>query len=159
MTRRGGCACGAVRYRFDGDPLFVHACHCKDCQRLTGSAFAITMLIEEARFIVDEGEPLSGEVIAGSGGTKRTYFCGRCGSYLWSRPPARPGLLGVRPGGLDETDWFEPQAHIWTRSKQRWVRLPPDVPAFETAYAEAELWPRESIERRARAGARAQSAD
>lgn len=152
MTREGGCACGAVRYRLDGDPLFVHACHCKDCQRLTGSAFAITMLIEKSHLTVTEGEPRSGRLIAQSGRTKETYFCERCGSYLWSKPPSRPGLIGLRPGGLDDTGWFEPQAHIWTRSKQRWIRLPSDVPSFATAYDDEKLWPSESIERRDKAG-------
>ena len=152
VTREGGCACGAIRYRVEGDPIFIHACHCKQCQRLTGSAFAITMLVEQTRFTLDRGKPRSGELIAESGRAKRTFFCGGCGSYLWSKPGSWPVLIAVRPGSLDDADWFEPQAHIWTASKQRWVRVPRDVPTFEKAYVHTSLWPRKSIERLEQAG-------
>ena len=146
-SREGGCACGAVRYRLDGEPLFVHACHCKDCQRLSGSAFGVTMIVTADEFRVLRGEPASGEIRADSGTLKQAYWCPGCGSYLWGRSGGRPGCVSIRPGTLDDSDWFTPGAHIWTRSKQRWVELPADVPAFDKTYDQNEMWPAKSLRR------------
>ena len=146
-TRQGGCACGAVRYLLEGDPLFTHACHCTDCQRLTGGAFGVSMIIEESQFRRTKGQPMSGELIADSGYRKKVYFCGACGSSLWNKSSGRPGAITLKPGTLDECDWFKPEAHIWTRSKQPWVQIPEDTASYETAYDASEVWPKESLER------------
>jgi hypothetical protein len=145
--RQGGCACGAVRYEFQGDPLFTHACHCTDCQRLTGGAFGVSMIIEESQLRLTKGQPVSGELIADSGNTKKVYFCGGCGSSLWNESSSRPGALTLKPGTLDDTDRVKPEAHIWTRSKQPWVQIAADTPAYETAYDASKVWPKESLER------------
>ncbi len=146
-TRPGGCACGAVRYLLEGNPLFTHACHCTDCQRLTGGAFGVSMIIEESQLRRTKGQPMSGELTADSGNTKKVYFCGGCGSSLWNESSGRPGALTLKPGTLDDTDWFKPEAHIWTRSKQPWVQISEDTACFETAYDASEVWPKESLER------------
>ena len=146
-AKEGGCACGAIRYRFEGEPLFVHACHCKHCQRLTGSAFGITMVVAADDFELLSGEPAQGEIRGDSGGRKSAHWCPSCGSYLWARAERRPGCVSIRPGTLDETDWFAPGAHIWIRSKQDWVALPADIPAFDKAYDPVDLWPAESLRR------------
>ncbi len=90
---------------------------------------------------------MSGELKADSGNVKRIYFCGSCGSSLWNKSTGRPGMVTLKPGTLDDTGVIRPQAHIWTRSKQPWVQIPTDVPAFETAYDASELWPKESLAR------------
>ncbi len=146
-TRQGGCACGAVRYEFEGEPLFTHACHCTDCQRLSGSAFGIAMIFEESQFRCTKGQPMSGEIVADSGNKKKVYFCGACGSSLWNKLSGRPGTIALKPGTLDDNDWFKPEAHIWTRSKQPWVQIPEDASSYETAYDTSEVWPKESLER------------
>ena len=147
IKRQGGCPCGSLRYELTGEPLFVHACHCTYCQAHSGSAFGLTMLLEENQYRVTKGQPASCETMAGSGKMRTTYFCRECGATLWSRTPLRPGLVGFRPGTLDDTTGVEPKAHIWTRSKQPWVPLPAGVPAFEKAYVTAEVWPQESLDR------------
>lgn len=150
-TREGGCACGAARYELKGEPLFVHACHCTDCQRLSASAFGISMIVEKDRFELVKGRTARVELVADSGRTKQIYFCPACGGQLWNEVPHRPGLLTLKAGTLDAVDWFRPQAHIWTRSKQPWLRLDGGAPSFETTYDQAELWPADSLERARRA--------
>ena len=114
----GGCACGAVRYRLTSAPMFVHCCHCRDCQRQTGSAFVLKTLIE----------------------TDQTA--------LWSDYGGRPALRFVRIGTLDDPAALQPDVHIYTRSKVPWVALPEGVPAYEVYYDTNTLWPAESLARR-----------
>lgn len=144
--REGGCRCGAIRYELVGEPLFTHACHCTDCQK-RGGPFGLSMLVEEGQVRLLQGAPVSVEVVADSGRSKSSHFCRSCGTAVWGRSAARPGLLVLRPNTLDDTSWFVPQAHIWTRSKQPWVSLPAGVPAFETVYDARELWPEASLAR------------
>lgn len=146
IRRQGGCQCGAIRYELAGEPLFTHACHCTDCQKRAGP-FGLSMMVEEAQVRLLRGKPASHEVLADSGRPKSSHFCGRCSTVVWGRSAARPGVLVLRPNTLDDTHWFMPQAHIWTRSKQPWVPLPEGVPAFETVYDARALWPTESLAR------------
>lgn len=144
----GGCACGAVRYRLEAPPMFVHCCHCLDCQRQTGSAFVLNALIETDRIA-----PLSGETVAvtmptDSGRPHRVFRCAQCQTALWSEYGGVSKLRFVRVGTLDKPATIAPDVHIYTRSKQPWVVLPPDVPAFEAYYDSRKLWPAASLERR-----------
>ena len=148
----GGCACRAVRYRLRADPLIVHACHCTECQRLTGGAFAVNALIETDRLETLTGEPREVPVIGTSGKPQAIFRCPACQTALWSHyPGAGAKLAFVRVGTLDEPARLPPDIHIYTRSKLPWVRLPDGVPAVEAYYSSARLWPAESLERRAKA--------
>lgn len=152
LRRQGGCQCGAIRYELVGEPLFTHVCHCTDCQR-RGGAFGLSMLVEEKQFRLLQGDPEAVEIVADSGNVKTSRFCRRCGTTIYGRSAARTGIVVLRPNTFDDTAWFAPQAHIWTRSKQPWVALPEGVPAFETTYDAREVWPAESLARlRARSG-------
>ncbi|HEY3778403.1 MAG TPA: GFA family protein [Rhizomicrobium sp.] len=144
----GGCACGAVRYRLASPPMFVNCCHCHDCQRQTGSAFVINAIIETDRIDLLSGSPEPVSVPTDSGRPHDIYRCPQCRTALWSDYGRRPGLRFVRVGTLDEPGALSPNAHIFTRSKLRWVGPPPDVPAFEIYYDMQTLWPAESRERR-----------
>jgi hypothetical protein len=143
----GGCACGTIRYKLTERPLIVHACHCRDCQKLTGSAFVINLWIER-KFVEVNLVPKSFTLTAGTGKPHDVFFCEKCGTYIWSFYHAAPGdTLLVRGGTLDEPAIVKPDVHIFTRSKLPWLQLPADVPAFQTFYKMDELWPAESKER------------
>lgn len=144
----GGCACGAVRYALLSEPMFVHCCHCLDCQRQTGSGFAINALIETDRIRMVSGEPVPVRVPADSGRPHDIYRCPDCQVALWSDYGGRSYLRFVRIGTLDEPHRIAPDVHIFTRSKVAWVTLPPDVPAFEEFYDMKTLWPAEAQARR-----------
>ena len=144
----GGCACGAVRYRLDSPPMFVHCCHCRDCQRQTGSAFAINALIETGRIAVLSGEPEPVAVATDSGRPHRIFRCPACRIAVWSEYGGRSALRFVRVGTLDDPAALAPDVHIYVRSKLPWVSLPESVPAFDAYYDARQLWPAASLERR-----------
>jgi len=144
----GGCACGSVRYRMRSAPMFVHRCHCRDCQRQTGSAFVINALIEAERVEVLSGDPVPIAVPTDSGLPHRIHRCPQCQTALWSDYGGREAIRFVRVGTLDDPTAIVPDVHIYIRSKLPWVRLPEGVPAVEAYYDAKALWPQESQERR-----------
>ena len=147
----GGCACGAVRYRLKSGPMFVHCCHCTDCQRQAGSAFVINALIETDRIEVLSGETTCFTMPTDSGRPHDVYRCPKCQTAVWSDYGRRPNLRFVRVGTLDDPKALEPDVHIYTRSKQPWVGLPADAKVFAEYYDMPKLWPAESLARRAAA--------
>jgi len=147
-TFDGGCDCRAVRYRMRSRPMFVHCCHCRWCQRETGSAFAINALIETDRVEVT-GEVDRVDTPSCSGQGQLIARCPRCRVALWSHyAGAGTRLSFVRVGTLDDPDALPPDIHIFTSTKQPWVILPPDKPAVAEYYKSAEHWPAESLARR-----------
>lgn len=144
----GGCACGNIRYRMEMPPMFVHCCHCRDCQRQTGSAFVLNAIIETDRIEVLKGSPEPVTVPTDSGRPHDIYRCPSCRIALWSDYGRRPKLRFLRVGTLDESTSVKPDVHIFTRSKLPWIGLPDSVPAFEVYYDMKELWPAESLKRR-----------
>ncbi|MEZ4363882.1 MAG: GFA family protein [Kofleriaceae bacterium] len=147
---RGSCTCGAVRYHLRSAPMFVHCCHCRWCQRETGSAFALNAMIEADRVVVDAGEPEIIDTPSNSGKGQRIARCPTCKIALWSNyAGAGPRIHFVRVGTLEEPDRVPPDLHIFTESKQPWFVLPPGVPAVPVYYDREEHWPREALERRA----------
>jgi hypothetical protein len=146
VVREGGCACGAVRYRLISDPMFTNCCHCLNCQRQTGSAFVINLLIEADRVELVAGAAEPVDVPRDDGSMQRIFRCPTCQVAVFSRY-TRPGVLFVRGGTLDEPSSIEPDAHIFTRSKLPWITLPDSMPAFEVYYDSKSLWPAASLER------------
>jgi hypothetical protein len=144
----GRCACGAVRYRMKTAPMFVHCCHCLDCQRQTGGAFVLNALIETDRLEIEAGAPERHEVPTDSGRPHGIYRCPSCGVAVWSEYGGAAALRFVRVGTLQRPASLTPDVHIYTRSKQPWVALPAGVPAFEGYYDSSKLWPPASLERR-----------
>jgi hypothetical protein len=142
----GGCACGEVRYRLTSEPLFIHCCHCLNCQRQTGSAFVINLLIEADRVELLAGEPTPVDVPRSAGKKQRIFRCPVCQVAVFSRY-TRAGIWFVRGGTLDDPSAVTPDVHIFTRSKLPWVTLPDSVPAFTTYYDTKKLWPAASLER------------
>jgi hypothetical protein len=145
VQREGGCSCGAVRYRLTSEPLFVHCCHCLNCQCQTGSAFVINLLIEADRVELT-GDPKAVDVPRDDGSRQRIYRCPACLIAIFSEY-GRPEVRFVRGGTLDDPTEVTPDVHIYTRSKVGWVTLPESAPAFEAYYDSKALWPTSSLER------------
>jgi hypothetical protein len=146
----GGCACGQVRFRLASRPLFVNGCHCRWCQRESGSAFAINALIEADRVKVLKGAPARIKTPSNSGLGQIVLRCPDCQVALWSHySGAGERVAFVRVGALDDPDRLPPDIHIFTQSKQPWVVLPEGVPAVPEYYDSKLYWPAESLARRA----------
>jgi len=144
----GGCDCRYVRYRMETPPLFVHCCHCRWCQRETGTAFALNALIESDRVTVLAGEPELIDTPSLSGLGQKIARCPRCRIALWSHyGGAGPVLRFVRVGTLDNPDLLAPDIHIYTASKQPWVVIPHGVSAVAEYYDRSQYWPPESLAR------------
>lgn len=147
----GGCTCRAVRYRLEGAPLFVHCCHCRWCQRETGSAFALNAMIEADRVTLLCGAPERVATPSNSGKGQAILRCPECRVAVWSHyAGAGDRVAFVRVGTLDQPDLLPPDIHIFTTSKQPWVVLPPGVPAVPDYYDRKKYWPAESLARFAR---------
>ena len=150
QTYEGACTCGEVRYRMTSRPLFVHCCHCSWCQRETGSAFVLNAMIEAERVELLAGAPEVINTPSNSGRGQKIARCPTCRVALWSNyAGAGDAVRFVRVGTLLEPDRLPPDIHIFTASKQPWVVLPPDTPAVAEYYKASELWPKESLARRA----------
>jgi hypothetical protein len=150
-TFEGGCSCGAVRYRLTSRPMFTNCCHCLDCQKQTGGAFAINAMIETARIEIRAGEPAVIEMPSPSGRGHEIHRCPKCEVALWSNYGRRAWMRFVRVATLDAPHAIKPDAHIFTRSRVPWVTLPEDTPAFEVYYDTAKQWSPESLARLAAA--------
>jgi hypothetical protein len=128
--------------------MFVHCCHCLNCQRHTGSAFVVNLLIEASRVELLAGAPQPVTMPLNGGSPNDIFRCPRCQVAVWSVYGGRVAVRFVRAGTLDDPSAVQPDVHIYTRSKLPWVRLPESVPAFEAYYNPKELWPAASLERR-----------
>lgn len=145
----GGCDCGAVRFRMETRPLFVHCCHCRWCQRETGTAFALNAMIEADRVTLLGVEPEVVDTPSASGKGQLIARCPKCRIAVWSNySGAGPTVRFVRVGTLDQPDHLPPDIHIFTESKQPWVVLPPGMPAVPQYYRSKQYWPADSLARR-----------
>jgi hypothetical protein len=145
----GGCTCRAVRYRVTRAPLIVHCCHCRWCQRETGSAFALNALIETAHLTRLSGQPELVLTPSNSGKGQSIARCPGCRVAVWSHYAGLGERLAfVRVGTLDEPDRFPPDVHIYTESKQPWVVIPVGSRSFPQYYSSREVWSEASLARR-----------
>jgi len=149
FTAEGGCTCRAVRYRLTRVPLIVHCCHCRWCQRETGSAFALNALIESRELALLSGQPELVLTPSHSGRGQKIARCGACRVAVWSHYGGLGELVSfVRVGTLDEPERFPPDVHIYTESKQPWVVIPAGARAFGQYYQSREVWSAASLARR-----------
>ena len=147
-TFEGTCTCQFVRYRMTRRPLFVHCCHCRWCQRESGSAFALNAMIEAENVVVLSGEPEVVLTPTNSGKGQKISRCPQCRVALWSNyAGAGDSVHFVRVGTLLEPDLLPPDIHIYTASKQPWVILPPDTPSVTEYYDRKAYWPQASLDR------------
>ncbi len=127
----GGCSCAVIRYRIAAFPLGLYACHCTDCQRQSGSAFAMTMPVATAAFAIVEGAPKAWRRKSGDAEVT-AWICGDCGVRIYGERNTRPDSINVRAGTLDDTSWLRPAAHLFIRSAQPWVQFADQTSCFET---------------------------
>lgn len=153
ITYDGGCTCRQVRYRMTSNPLIVHCCHCRWCQRETGSAFVINAMIEADRVAVMTGQVEIIDTPSDSGNGQRISRCPECHVAVWSNYSS-DAIHCVRVGTLDEPDRLPPDIHIFTASRQSWVVLPPEIPAVEEYYETSDMWSADSLARLAAVFAR-----
>ena len=147
----GGCACRAVRYRLRAEPLIVHACHCTECRRLTGAAFAVNALIEWPLIAKLGTHPVPVPVWGASGKPQTIFRCPDCQVAVWSHYPGSGWKIAfVRAGTLDSPERLPPDIHIYTSTKLPWVELPDGARAVPEYYSLSEVWPAESLARRER---------
>lgn len=146
--REGGCGCGHVRYRIEGEPIFVNNCHCRQCQHQTGSTSVVNAFIEADNFELLSGGLTRHALKGGSGGAHVISRCGQCGVAI-SSEYARFGSLGlgIRAGTLDDAGSITPDAVVFVSEKMPWVALPEAIPHFEKYYDFAQVLPSERVER------------
>jgi hypothetical protein len=131
-TVAGGCLCGAVRYRIDGEPLGSGTCQCRSCRRASAAAIVPWIRVEAERFAFTAGRPVE---FSSSPSVTRT-FCGRCGTPLTYRRASDGGTLDVTTCSLDDPERFPPVAHVWTSHQLSWIRLADGLPCFAEASPE-----------------------
>jgi hypothetical protein len=131
-TIRGGCLCGKVRYSAETEPMFVGLCHCRDCQKFTGSAFALVIALPKPALTVTG--VLEGFATLGSSGKSiERLFCHECGASIMDEAQAMPGVVMIAGGTLDDQTWVKPSSQIYCTSAQPWVQLGGDMKRFETS--------------------------
>ncbi len=116
----GGCRCGQTRIQVTAPPLLASACHCTGCQRMTASAFSLSLAVPDQGFAIAAGEP----VIGGLHGATRHSFCPRCKSWMFTRPEGLDDIVNVRATMLDDRAWFRPFVEFWTKEKLPWAATP-----------------------------------
>lgn len=126
LPMEGHCRCGQVRFRVSAPPLLTMACHCTGCQRMSASAFSLSVAVPAPAFEVTQGEP----VIGGLHGEVRHHFCPHCMSWMFTRPPGEAPFVNVRPTLLEVAGWFSPFIETYTSEKLSWATTPA-VHSFE----------------------------
>jgi hypothetical protein len=130
VAASGGCLCGAVRFSVKGRPIRMAQCHCRDCQRASGTGHMSNAIFNEADVAIT-GTTASYASTADSGNTLTRHFCPTCGSRLYLTSSARPGMIVMAAGAFDDSGWFDPQVVLFTKSRPTWDITTNDVPSFE----------------------------
>ena len=129
---QGGCLCGQIRYEIRGGLGRPGVCHCKNCQRQSGSAFSTLAVVNREHFTIVEGEPaLYTDNETSSGAKVSRYFCGNCGSPIYSDMENRADIVAVKAGTLDDTSYYKPTYHLWCESRQSWFELAEGLPQLD----------------------------
>ena len=131
LPAKGSCQCGNITYEVTREPLVTVACHCRDCQKLSTSAFSVTMLLERTGFDLLSGELSSWERPTEAGGTAVCWFCPVCSNRIYHENPDVPDIVRLKPGTLDDTSVLEPIGHVWTCREQPWQKDFHDLPRSE----------------------------
>jgi hypothetical protein len=120
---QGGCQCGEVRYIVKAEPATLYVCHCRDCQKQSASAFAMSLTVATDQFRVTAGVMKEWRRPAASGADVFCRFCPTCGTRIVHGKDTRPAFINIKAGTLDDTSWLQPVAQIWTSRAQPWVDM------------------------------------
>ena len=147
----GGCQCTSVRYVVRAEPETLYVCHCRDCQKQSASAFAMSLTVPTSSLEITAGELKQWSRPAESGAGVFCRFCADCGTRILHGKDTRPEYVNIKPGTLDDTRWLQPVAQIWTSRAQSWVDLgdqllsyPAQPPQSDAMWAR---WHREHADR------------
>jgi hypothetical protein len=138
-TTYGGCQCGRARYQVEGRLARAYACHCRDCQKQTSSAFSISVPVTRSR-LRSSGPISSFEKRSDSGATTTGFFCGKCGTRLYHVSSRSQDIATLKVGTLDDASEVRPASHLWVSRKQPWVQLDPNVPCFAEQPPDLAAW-------------------
>ena len=114
MKITGGCLCGDVQYEVEGEPFRTANCHCDDCRKATGSAYATNLFFKEEQIIIMQGAPTKFQHLADSNSTMTKEFCGNCGSQIFGSGTNRPGTKNVKVGSIDDASFVTPDVNLYT---------------------------------------------
>ena len=131
MKIDGGCHCGAIKYEAEADPNKVVACHCTDCQNMSGSPFRVNVFVDESNLTFLSGKPTEYVKTAESGNKRAQGFCGSCGSALYATNAEGPRMYGLRAGSINQRDQLAPKRQVWLRSRLHWLSELDNVPGSE----------------------------
>lgn len=133
-TIAGGCLCGAVRYRAEGEPAAVALCHCDDCQRQSGAAFSVNVLVAGSDLTIDGEDAMRSFQTIGeeTQAERQRKFCATCGSPILTELAEMGGMVAIKAGTLDDRSWLEPEMAVWCESKQPWVEKDLELGEFPT---------------------------
>ena len=128
MTQKlsGGCACGAIHYDCNADPVIMFNCHCRDCQRASGSAYAAIVVVPKAAVQI-HGELRYHKIVGGAGKAIERGFCPICGSHVTDKLERLPNILALQAGSLDDPSMYRPMMDVFTSSAQPWDYMDPKV--------------------------------
>jgi len=129
MIQSGKCLCGDVTYTLEGEAMFSTVCHCKNCQKQSGSAFSINLICRQDQIKVS-GSLSSYEDRSDAGNQIFRKFCGRCGSPILSELTAYPGIIALKAGSLDDSSSVKPSSQVWCDSGQSWLKIESDMPTY-----------------------------
>ncbi|MDB6064634.1 MAG: Gfa-like protein [Pedosphaera sp.] len=127
----GGCACGAIRYESTAEPVMMLHCHCRDCQQSSGGPFSSFVIVPTEAFKLLQGSLRFHASPSEMGGKTRRGFCPECSSPIYGKPDLIPHIIAIRTASLDDPNWFNPQADVWTSDAHPWDQMDPALPKFE----------------------------
>lgn len=142
MNRVGGCHCGSLRYEVVGEPLTCYTCHCTDCQKATGSAFTMAVILQTPMLRVTHGATKVDRYTSNDVALNR-HACEMCGTTIWLTAAEHPDFLALRGGTVDDKSSVEPVAHLWFQSALPWIQVSPDQKVYQqqpTMLELFELW-------------------
>jgi hypothetical protein len=130
-VREGGCQCGAIRYRVEGEAVGVGVCHCTQCQKQSGSAFGMSFIVRKEAFRITKGHVKTFTRASDSGRPVVCGFCAECGTRIYHETRWLEGVVNVKPGTFDDTSFLQPTTQVWTAKRQGWLERLAELRSFE----------------------------